>query len=282
MFDDLTSSEDDGNAIHRNLKECKLIAEENELAQTKLFEETGELPKIDPDLSIFDQIVNYPPIGWGSVFIKGLNRVDIVDRNLSSKELRKYYPYNPELFTAYRFCNLSNVKVIIFGQDPYMKLNKDGSTEAVGMSFSARKGAKIPPSLANIIKELNREYPDLEKNTDGWLGNWATQGVLLLNTFLTYHQRKLQPHEQKIWKPIINLTIKRVVEVNPDVIVMLWGAVAQKELDGKFGNRATILTCGHPSPQNRNSTFNGCGHFRRANEILIEQGKEPIDWTIKH
>ena len=244
-----------------------------------------DLPDIDPSLDLVTQVTQYPPPTWDPLFVKKLSQIEQIQKCISKERLKKYVPLNHEMFTPYRLCPLPKVKVVIIGQDPYQGYNSDGTTEAIGMCFSTRKfEKKIPPSLKKIFLEVKDNYPDLPAPVDGWLGHWARQGVLMINTFMTFHGKevKFDATQRMIWDPIVNSTITLVKNANPYVVVMMWGGPAQK-LSGKFGNDAKELKCGHPSPLNTSKNqFLGCKHFLLANKHLKKRGLSEIDWTVKH
>lgn len=257
------------------LSEMRERCSTNEQKLTELIRNGEEYPEIDNSLSLTEQVINYPILGW-SMFSKRINRIRLVDSVLRKPQFRDYRPSRECIFNSYRMCPLSNISVVVIGQDPYP------NSAAMGMCFSTPKGHRIPASLSNIVKELYREYPDFPTPVDGWLGNWARQGVFLMNTFLTYHGRELKGSERGIWQPIINMTVAEIKIVNPNVVVMMWGRVAQEAFAEKFGTGAYELVCGHPSSRNLKNNFMGCNHFRLCNEYLTKMGRNPIDWTIKH
>lgn len=245
-----------------------------------------EMEKIDEDWTIYEQIVQCPPAGWTEFFQQNIKTIKRISDILQRKKMQPYYPHNNEMFTAFRLCPLANVKVIIMGQDPY-----PSEVNAVGMSFSGRRGVKaIPKSLSFVMKEVMSNYPDIKPPKDGWLGHWAEQGVLLLNTFLTYHpERKLDITEKKFWEPFVDAVIAEVIKVNPKVIVLLWGNEAQKLgskqnrneiIPGKFGKHAIEFKAGHPSPLNTSNPFAGCKHFKLVNKQLLKDKKGEIDWSF--
>lgn len=183
------------------------------------------------------------------------------------------YPPGSEIFNAFNHAPFDQVKVVALGQDPY-----HGPNQAHGLCFSVRKGVKIPPSLINIYKEIEQEL-NVSMPDHGNLEGWADQGVLLLNATLTVQAGQAGSHQNKGWEKFTDAAIDRLNRQRDGLVFFLWGSSAQKK--GKIidRNRHLVLEAPHPSPLSAHRGFFGCGHFARANEYLIEQGKEPIDWS---
>ncbi len=183
------------------------------------------------------------------------------------------YPKGSEIFNAFNTTPFDKVEVVILGQDPY-----HGPNQAHGLSFSVRKGVSLPPSLVNIYKEIEAEY-GVRMPRVGDLTGWAQQGVLLLNATLTVRQATAGSHQKKGWEEFTDAAIKAIAEEREHIVFMLWGSYAQKK--GAIINRRKhlILEAPHPSPLSAHRGFLGCGHFKKANEYLVEHGKKPIDWT---
>lgn len=186
------------------------------------------------------------------------------------------YPPAKDVFNAFRFTQLSDVKVVILGQDPY-----HGSGQAHGLSFSVRPGVTPPPSLVNMYKELAQSMPDFVTPNHGCLESWAHQGVLLLNTVLTVRAGQAHSHASLGWETFTDRVIALINQHREGVVFMLWGAHAQKK--GQMINRQNhlVLQAPHPSPLSAHRGFFGCGHFVQANQYLIQRGLTPIDWTPK-
>ena len=185
------------------------------------------------------------------------------------------YPDMYDLFSALKETPFSSVKVVILGQDPYHEPN-----QAHGMAFSVKPGVAIPPSLLNMYKELKAEYGYEIPNT-GYLLPWAKQGVLLLNTALTVRAGEANSHQGKGWEIFTDRIISALNERKDGVIFLLWGNNARKKRELITNSQHFILEAAHPSPLSASRGFMGCGHFKKANEILISQLKSPIDWQIK-
>ncbi len=187
----------------------------------------------------------------------------------------KVFPDMYDLFSALKATPYSKVKIVILGQDPY---HEEG--QAHGMAFSVKPGIAIPPSLLNMYKELNKEL-GLDIPTTGYLMPWAQQGVLLLNTVLTVREGNANSHQNKGWEIFTDEIIKALNERADSVIFLLWGNNARKKAELITNSRHHVLEAAHPSPLSASRGFFGCGHFKKANEILISQLKSPIDWQIK-
>ncbi len=186
------------------------------------------------------------------------------------------FPDMYELFSALKETPYSGVKVVILGQDPYHEVG-----QAHGMAFSVKPGIAIPPSLLNMYKELKNELGCYIPNT-GYLLPWARQGVLLLNTVLTVREGEANSHQNKGWEIFTDEIIKALNSRADSVIFLLWGNNARKKKELITNPKHFVLEAAHPSPLSASRGFMGCGHFKKANEILISQLKSPIDWQIKN
>ncbi|OOF05453.1 uracil-DNA glycosylase [Salinivibrio sp. MA607] len=183
------------------------------------------------------------------------------------------FPPKDDVFNAFRFTELGDVKVVILGQDPY-----HGPNQAHGLSFSVRPGVKTPPSLVNIYKELATDIDGFKIPSHGYLQSWAQQGVLLLNTVLTVEQGKAHSHAKLGWETLTDRVIDVVNSQCEGVVFLLWGAHAQKKGKAIDRDRHYVLTAPHPSPLSAHRGFFGCKHFSQTNAYLLEQGSNPIDW----
>ena len=185
------------------------------------------------------------------------------------------YPPQEDVFNAFRFTPFENVNVVILGQDPY-----HGPNQAHGLSFSVRPGVPAPPSLVNMYKELEQEYPDFKRPNHGYLESWAQQGVLLLNTVLTVEKGQAHSHANYGWEVFTDAVIEQINQRREGVIFLLWGAHAQKK--GRFidTNKHFILKAPHPSPLSAHRGFLGCGHFKQTNNLLAQQGRTHINWQL--
>lgn len=194
---------------------------------------------------------------------------------LRGRGIEIYPPEGQELSFLNPFKNLSEVKVIIVGQDPYINPG-----QAHGMAFSVNQGVKIPPSLQNIYKELESDL-GIPVSTSGYLWSWASQGVLLMNRLLTVTKGQSGSHAGFGWEEFTNKLISLVDSEASPCVFLLWGKKAQqlKELIQNPNN--LVLEAAHPSPFSAHRGFLGCKHFSKANSFLIENGRKPIDWRVE-
>ncbi len=186
------------------------------------------------------------------------------------------YPPGNDIFNAFHLTPLSDVKVVIIGQDPY---HEPG--QAHGLSFSVKPGVDIPPSLQNIYKELHDDCGCYIPN-NGYLVKWAEQGVLLLNAVLTVRAHRAASHQGKGWEEFTDAAIRIVNEINRPVVFMLWGSFARNKKEMLDNPKHLILEAPHPSPLSAYRGFFGCKHFSKANKFLKENGVDPIDWQIEN
>ncbi|MBI3442047.1 MAG: uracil-DNA glycosylase [Proteobacteria bacterium] len=190
------------------------------------------------------------------------------------KSGRTVYPRGSEIFNALNTTPFDQVRVVILGQDPY-----HGPGQAHGLSFSVRKGVEKPPSLINIYKEIEQEF-GIKMPPHGDLTGWAQQGVLLLNATLTVRQSAAGSHQGKGWEQFTDAVIRAINDKHRHVVFMLWGSYAQKK--GAFIDRTKhlVLTAPHPSPLSAHRGFLGCGHFKKANDYLLQHQRGAIDWSL--
>jgi uracil-DNA glycosylase len=187
---------------------------------------------------------------------------------------RTIYPPGALIFNAFNTTPFENVKVVILGQDPY-----HGPGQAHGLCFSVSNGVQPPPSLVNIFKELQSDVgvaiPD-----HGNLTKWAEQGVLLLNASLTVRAAEPMSHSQIGWAEFTDNVIKRISEEKEHVVFILWGKFAGAKQVLIDETKHLVLKAAHPSPLSAYSGFFGCRHFSKANEYLMRNGKDPINWAL--
>ena len=183
------------------------------------------------------------------------------------------YPPGGQIFRAFELTPISSVKVVILGQDPY-----HGPGQAMGLSFSVPDGVPAPPSLKNIFREIETDLgvpmsgrPNLEP--------WARQGVLLLNAILTVRGGVPASHSRIGWQEFTDAVIRTVSERCDGVVFLLWGRFAQTKIPLIDAERHHILTAAHPSPL-AGGAFFGCRHFSKTNQILVGEGKTPIQWQL--
>jgi len=185
------------------------------------------------------------------------------------------YPKNADIFNAFNTTPLSEVKVVILGQDPY-----HGENQAHGLSFSVQKGIALPPSLRNIYKELQTDIPGFKIPNHGDLSGWAKQGVLLLNATLTVRANTAGSHQKKGWENFTDTVIKKLSDEKEGLVFILWGSYAQAKAQLIDTKKHHIIKSVHPSPLSAYGGFFGSKPFSKTNTILENEGKTPIDWQI--
>lgn len=184
------------------------------------------------------------------------------------------HPSMYDIFNALKWTAYSDVKVVIFGQDPY-----HGENQAHGLAFSVQKGVDIPPSLVNIYKEIQSELGCFIPN-NGYLEKWARQGVLLLNSSLTVRDGLANSHRNVGWEIFTNTVTEKLNKREEPIVFLLWGSNAKEKEQLITNPKHYILKTVHPSPLSAHRGFFGCGHFKKTNEILKNLGKTEIDWQI--
>lgn len=183
-----------------------------------------------------------------------------------------------------RHFSVEKTKVVILGQDPY-----HGRGQAHGLCFSVpRDGVPPPPSLVNIFKALEEDFPAgsgdggpaFRKPRHGCLEGWADQGVLLLNACLTVRAGVANSHKDRGWEKVTDAAVKAVNDLcDPGVVFLLWGAYAQKKAASVDPRKHHLLKTVHPSPLSAHRGFFECGHFKACNRLLASSGRSPIDWS---
>lgn len=186
-------------------------------------------------------------------------------------ETTTVFPAKPQVFRAFT-TDLNQVKVVILGQDPY---HTPGA--AHGLAFSVPSSQPIPPSLANIYKEIDDEYGS-HANTRGNLDSWQQQGVLLLNNVLTVEAHRAGSHRGKGWEQFTEATVKHLNEKCDHLVFMLWGRDARSKSNMIDRSKHLILESPHPSPLSAHSGFFGNGHFKKANDFLKMHKLDEIVW----
>ena len=183
------------------------------------------------------------------------------------------FPPRSEMFTALNVCPLSKTKVVLIGQDPYHDHN-----QAHGLCFSVRPDVKVPPSLLNMYKELEKDIKGFQRPQHGYLMSWAEQGVLMLNATLTVRAHEANSHQKIGWQQFTDKVIDLVNERNKPVVFLLWGNFAKQKAKRVDRKRHVVIENAHPSPLSASKWF-GCKAFSKCNEAIAERklGKV-IDW----
>lgn len=182
------------------------------------------------------------------------------------------FPPKDQIFNAFELSSFKQTKVVIVGQDPY-----HGEAQAHGLSFSVPDNIKIPPSLANIYKELELDL-DIKPNTSGNLERWASQGVLLLNSALTVEKNSPGSHAKTPWIDFTEAVIQQLSDHKQNLVFLLWGAHAQQKSELIDSDKHLVLVASHPSPFSAYKGFFGCKHFSKTNEYLKINNLQQINW----
>ena len=184
------------------------------------------------------------------------------------------YPPGPQIFNALNSTPFDRVRVVILGQDPY-----HGPGQAHGLCFSVQPGVRIPPSLANIYREIESDL-GIAPPHHGCLQSWAEQGVLLLNAVLTVERGQAGSHQGKGWERFTDAVVELLNDEREGIVFMLWGSYAMKKGAVINQGKHLVLRAPHPSPLSAHRGFLGCRHFSTANEYLQKNGQTPIDWSV--
>ncbi len=183
------------------------------------------------------------------------------------------YPPGSLIFRAFELTPVQQVKVVILGQDPY-----HNPGEAMGLSFSVPEQVKTPPSLRNIYREIETDLGITMSGSPN-LEPWARQGVLLLNSILTVEAGMAASHRGIGWQAFTDAVISYLSAHCEGIVFLLWGNFARQKAALIDPSRHHVLQAAHPSPL-AGGAFFGCRHFSKTNEILLAEGKTPINWKI--
>ena len=213
---------------------------------------------------------------WKNVLEDEFSKTYMEDlRAFLKKEIesgKKIFPPMNKIFNAFNLTPLTNVKIVLVGQDPY-----HGVGQANGLAFSVEKDTKIPPSLVNIYKELGRDI-NLPPPNHGDLTFWAKQGVFLLNTTLTVEQSKPLSHQHYGWGEFTDKVINVISEHLENIVFILWGSFAQSKKSLIDSKKHFILTAPHPSPLSAHRGFFGSKPFSQTNNFLQSKQIDRINW----
>ena len=200
------------------------------------------------------------------------NTMVMVKKEYQTKTI---FPPKEHIFEALKLTSYKDTKVVIVGQDPY-----HGVGEAHGLSFSVRKGIRVPPSLQNIYKEIYDDLGIVEPKTNGDLTKWAKEGVLLLNAILSVEKDKAGSHSNMGWEFFTDSIIKKLNEKETPIVFILWGSFARSKKYYITNQKHLIIESTHPSPFSARNGFFGSKPFSKANDFLIKNGEKPIDWQL--
>ncbi|WP_221037730.1 uracil-DNA glycosylase [Borrelia sp. HM] len=184
----------------------------------------------------------------------------------------KIFPPPKLIFNAFDSLQFKDIKVVILGQDPY-----HGKQQANGLAFSVNPNVKIPPSLQNIFKEIERSLK-IKTIPNGDLTRWAIQGVFLLNSILTVEEGHPSSHKEIGWEVFTNEVIRIISKNLNNIVFMLWGNFAKSKKELIDTSKHLILETSHPSPYSANNGFLGSNHFSKTLKYLKEYNKIPINF----
>ena len=193
-------------------------------------------------------------------------------------ETKTIYPKKSDIFNALNYTDYEDVKVVLLGQDPY-----HGPNQAHGLSFSVLPGQKLPPSLKNMLKELQEDL-GCELPDHGELTHWAKQGVLILNTVLTVRASEANSHQKRGWELFTDAIIESIAKRKKPVVFLLWGKPAQskRQIIERYNNGHVIFEAPHPSPLSAHRGYFGSKPYSKTNEALMALGQAPIDWCLQN
>jgi uracil-DNA glycosylase len=224
-------------------------------------------------VSLFDQV----PESWKPVLEPEFSKPYMAKLEAflgTERAEHRVFPPEADVFHALELAPFEAVRVLIVGQDPY---HDDG--QAHGLAFSVRPGVRVPPSLANIYRELETDV-GVPRPKTGFLEPWARQGVLLLNTSLTVRAHTAASHKGKGWEKLTDAIIRAVSNKPERVVFVLWGGHAGKKLELIDAARHTVVKSAHPSPLSAHNGFFGSKPFSQVNAALLEAGTPEIDWRL--
>ncbi len=198
----------------------------------------------------------------------------LIEKVNNAYQLKTVYPSKIDLFHAFKITPFDQLSIVVLGQDPYHQPN-----QAMGLAFSVPKHVKIPPSLANIYKEMTEDV-QCSLPTHGDLTGWAQQGVLLLNTILTVIEHQPMSHKNIGWERFTDDVIKALNSYEKPLVYLLWGNHARSKKHLIDVSKHLVLEASHPSPLGAHVSFHGCRHFSKANTFLISKGRRPINFSL--
>ncbi len=216
--------------------------------------------------------------GWKAIlkseFSKPYFQQAVTFIKMEKAQGKTIYPPGSLIFNAFDKTPFEQLKVVLIGQDPY-----HGPGQAHGLSFSVMDGINPPPSLINIFKELHADIGMPIPKT-GNLTPWAQQGVLLLNAALTVRANEPASHSKIGWMEFTDAVIKKISDQKTGIVFLLWGRFAQDKQVLIDETKHHVLKAAHPSPFSADKGFFGCKHFSKTNELLMKEGKDPVDWSL--
>lgn len=212
--------------------------------------------------------------GWASALAPVAERIREIGDFLRAERRagRQFLPAGEKILHAFER-PLADVRVLIVGQDPYPTPG-----HPMGLAFSVQAPVQpLPPSLLNIFQELRSDI-DVPAPANGNLQPWADRGVMLLNRVLTVEVGKPGSHAGRGWEAVTECAVKALARRGGPLVAVLWGRQAAT-VKPWLGN-VPFVESPHPSPLSAHRGFFGSKPFSKANERLVEQGAEPIDWRL--
>ena len=188
-----------------------------------------------------------------------------------TQEVVSIYPTADKVFAALERCQPQDCRVVILGQDPY---HTPGKADGLAFSIPQDFGGRLD-SLGNILKELASDLKAERTRTD--LGDWADQGVLLLNTALTVREGKAGAHAKIGWQHLISEVLEHLA-ARPRAY-LLWGAHAQKIASSVDASTNLKIETAHPSPLSVHKGFFGARPFSTVNQWLKDRGEPEVNWV---
>lgn len=221
--------------------------------------------------------IHFLPLNIKNHLSKIEKDIEFIDSNLADYNPSDIFPRWHNWFRAFLLTDISKVKVVIIGQDPYHTYSKHKQPIACGLSFSSWNNELVPPSLKNIFTEIENSNPEKKFNfTNPDLTKWAEQGVLMLNSALTVVRENPGSHV-RFYAGFMTCMLNLINEKNRGVIYLLWGEKA-KNYKTYIPKKQIVLESSHPSPLGCRKGFLGCGHFSKVNEILKSRNEKEIEW----
>ncbi len=235
-------------------------------------------------LSLHDQLKKLSP-AWQDIFSAVPAHTLLNIEKKIQQDMRQGILILPrDIFYVFRYIQPKNINICILGQDPYhasITINNKNIPQAHGLAFSVPHGLPIPPSLKNIDKELNSSL-NVPYAQHGCLNVWMQQGIFLLNTILTVQENKAASHANIGWENVTNIIINALAKNYSHIIWLLWGKYAQQKQDiiNDYPKKEHLILCSsHPSPLSAYRGFLGSGHFKQAQDYVIQHKKYLIDFA---
>lgn len=214
-------------------------------------------------------------VEWNNELIESFSKPFMTDLSnfvVTERKTKKIYPETSlKVLRIFKSLQLSDIKVVILGQDPYA----DGSAD--GYAFSCAKGKEVPIPLKNIFREVETDlYDGLKLDQDPNLQRWVDQGVFLYNTALTVEAGKPGSHSQQ-WVDF-TIIVLDILSRKDDIVWILLGSHAKAYHDNGFIRSKNIIRSLYPSSSMADKGFFGSKPFSKCNEMLKQLKKEEVKW----